>query len=76
MIVEGFLSKLSQYQGFWTLIVVIISRCRRHRDMQADDSPYKILLDTVVTEATKVSMHILNIKNNVKFKLEVTALEV
>ena len=44
--------------------------------MQADDSPYKILLDTVVTEATKVSMHILNIKNNVKFKLEVTALGV
>ena len=44
--------------------------------MQADDSPYKILLDTLNAEQTKVSMHILNVKSNVKFKLEITALEV
>ncbi len=44
--------------------------------MQADESPYKILLDTLQTEDTKVSLHILNSKNNVKFKLEIFALKV
>ena len=44
--------------------------------MQADVSPYKILLDTVDAEPSEVAMHILNVKNNVKFRLEITALEV
>lgn len=44
--------------------------------MQADDSPYKILMETINAEPSKVSMHIVNVKNSVKFKLEIVALEV
>ncbi len=44
--------------------------------MQADDTPYKVLLETVSIEPTKVSMHVLNTKNNVKLNLELGALQV
>ncbi|XP_064599881.1 neutral alpha-glucosidase AB-like [Liolophura sinensis] len=49
--------------------------CRRHRAMQPNQSPYVILMDSLVIHPYKIEVQVLNKVNNVKLHLELYALE-
>lgn len=48
---------------------------RRHRAMQPNQSPYVILMDSLVIHPYKIEVQVLNKMNNVKLHLELYALE-
>ena len=50
-------------------------RCRRHRAITPDQSPYTVLPHTIEVKPTSLQMQLLNTQNNVALKLGLYGLE-